>query len=84
MSLLSVKVSQRYQIAVPTSARKRLNIQKGDRLLVDIQDGMLILLPQPKNYAQAMSGLHSDIWQGVDAQHCVNEERGAWGTSSRD
>ena len=84
MSLPSVKVSQRYQIAVPAGARKRLNIQKGDRLLVDIQDGMLILLPQPKNYTRVLSGLHAEVWEGVDAQHYVNEERGAWGASESD
>ena len=43
---VSVKVSSRNQIAVPRIARERLKIQSGDRLLVDIQDGLLILLPQ--------------------------------------
>ena len=31
---------------MPSVARERLNIQSGDRLLVDVQDGLLILLPQ--------------------------------------
>jgi len=43
MSQVSVKVSSRYQIVVPRIARERLNIQRGDRLLVDVQDGLLIL-----------------------------------------
>ena len=34
----TVKVSSRYQIAVPASVRAHLNIHSGDRLLVDIQD----------------------------------------------
>ncbi|MGQ9468057.1 MAG: AbrB/MazE/SpoVT family DNA-binding domain-containing protein, partial [Anaerolineae bacterium] len=41
---ITVKVSSRYQIAIPKVARERLNIQKGNRLLVDVQDGLLILL----------------------------------------
>jgi len=41
----TVKVSNRYQISLPSLARKQLNIQAGDRLLVDIQDGMIVLLP---------------------------------------
>lgn len=40
MSQVSVKVGSRYQIAVPRIARERLNIQRGDRLLVDVQDGL--------------------------------------------
>jgi len=74
----SVKVSQRFQIAVPQLARKRLKIQGGDRLLVDVQDGMMILMPQPQRYTDTLAGLHREIWKGEDAQKVVDEERGAW------
>jgi len=63
MAIPSVKVSNRYQIAVPQQARKRLKIKSGDRLLVDVQDGMLILMPEPKNYTEQMAGLHREIWE---------------------
>jgi len=74
----TVKVSKRYQIAVPSLARKLLNIKSGDRLLVDIQDGMMVLIPEPENYTEAMAGMHKEIWQGVDAQEYIDEERNAW------
>ena len=45
---VSVKVSSRYQVVIPRVARECLNIRSGDRLLVDIQDGLLILVPQPQ------------------------------------
>ena len=75
---ISVKVSNRYQIALPSAARKQLDIQAGDRLLVDIQDGMIVLLPQPENYAEQLSGLHKDIWQNVDTTTYLEQERDAW------
>ena len=66
MSLTTtVKVSKRYQIVVPAFARQRLNIHSGDRLLVDIQDGTLIILPEHQRYAAALDGLHKEIWRGV-------------------
>jgi AbrB family looped-hinge helix DNA binding protein len=77
----TVKVSKRYQIAVPATARQELNIQRGDRLLVDVQDGMLILMPQPENYTQHLAGLHREIWDGVDPQKYIDEERSAWDDS---
>jgi AbrB family looped-hinge helix DNA binding protein len=80
----TVKVSRRYQIAVPHIARERLNIQSGDHLLVDIQDGMIILMPQPANYARHLAGLHREIWEGIDPQQYVNEERGKWDASQTD
>ena len=80
----TVKVSNRYQISLPSAARKKLNIQAGDRLLVDIQDGMIILLPEPKDYVEHLAGLHKEIWQGVDTTEYLEQERGAWQGSKKD
>jgi len=75
---VTVKVSKRHQIALPSRARRALNIQPGDHLLVDIQDGLLILVPRPKDYVAHMVGLHKEVWTGVDGAEYVNEEREAW------
>lgn len=74
----TVKVSKKYQIAVPASVRQQLNIQNGDLLLVDIQDGFIILMPEPTNYTQALQGLHKDVWEGVDTQKYIDKERESW------
>ena len=78
---VSVKVSSRYQIVVPRIVRERLNIKSGDRLLVDVQDGLLILLPQPQDYAARLAGLHREVWAGVDITAYLDEERDAWNAS---
>jgi AbrB family looped-hinge helix DNA binding protein len=79
----TVKVSKRYQIAVPAQARNLLNIKSGDRLLVDIQDGIMVLIPIPNNYTEAMAGLHQEIWQGVDIHKYIDQERNAWADSAK-
>ena len=81
---VTVKVSNRYQIALPSVARKQLNIQAGDRLLVDIQEGLIVLSPQPHNYVDYLAGLHQEIWQGVDTTAYLQQEREAWQISSND
>jgi AbrB family looped-hinge helix DNA binding protein len=73
-----VKVSSRYQIALPSLARKQLNIQAGDRLLVDVQDGLIVLLPEPESYTDHLAGLHKHIWQDVDTDAYLEKEREAW------
>lgn len=80
----TVKVSKRYQIAVPALARLLLDIKSGDRLLVDIQDGIMLLIPMPDNYTEAMAGLHKEIWQDEDVQKYIDEERDAWTASVKD
>lgn len=82
MASTSVKVSSKYQIAVPQIARKKLNIKKGDRLLVDVQDGVIVLIPEPKRYSNYLQGLHGEIWKGIDVQKYINGERNAWTDSA--
>lgn len=79
----TVKVSGRHQISLPSQARQILNIQAGDRLLVDVQDGLLILLPQPEDYVAHLAGLYRELWRGVDATTYLNEERAAWRPSNK-
>jgi AbrB family looped-hinge helix DNA binding protein len=74
----TVKVSSRYQIAIPSSARAALEIEAGDRLLVDVQDGVIVLIPQPANYVGHMAGLYREIWEQVDTDQYLAEEREAW------
>jgi len=78
----TVKVSNRYQISLPSLARKQLNIQAGDRLLVDIQDGMIVLLPQPHSYVEHLAGLHQEIWQALDTTAYLDRERDVISLSS--
>lgn len=79
---LTVKVSKRHQISLPSLARKTLHIEAGDRLLVDVQDGLIILMPEPNDYTAYLDGLHRDVWQDMDTVVYLNEEREAWRTSS--
>jgi AbrB family looped-hinge helix DNA binding protein len=74
----TVKVSKKYQIAVPATARAHLNIDAGDRLLVDIQDGMLILIPEPHNYTDHLAGLHHEVWERSNTTDYIHQERSAW------
>ena len=46
-----------------------------------VQDGMIILLPQPKNYTAQLQGLHREIWEGVDTNDYISGERAAWDAS---
>ncbi len=78
MKSTTVKVSKRYQIAVPATARDQLNIRGGDRLIVDIQDGLMILIPEPENYTDALAGLHKAIWEKINGQKYVIQERESW------
>ena len=75
---IRVKVSSRHQIAVVAAARKELGIRGGDHLLVEIRDGYAVLVPEPRDYAGQLRGLHGDIWKDVEPEEYVRREREAW------
>ncbi|MGE5123224.1 MAG: AbrB/MazE/SpoVT family DNA-binding domain-containing protein [Acidobacteriaceae bacterium] len=79
----TVKVSKKYQIAVPAIARKLMHIKSGDRLILDVQDGIIVLMPQPKDYTHAMEGLHHEVWDDIDTNQYITEERDAWTNSPK-
>lgn len=81
---ITVKVSTKYQVVIPQMARRKLKLKQGDHLLVDIQDGVIILTPKPKRHANRFQGLHSEIWKGIDVRKYINGERKAWTNSAEE
>ena len=73
-----VKVSKKHQIAVPSVVRKQLGIKSGDELLVELRAGYAVLLPEPQDSSRRLRGLHREIWEGVEPQEYVHQEREAW------
>ena len=76
--VVRVKVSNKHQIAVPAAVRKKLHIKSGDQLLLDVRDGSVVLMPEPRDYSQHLHGLHQEIWTDVEPQEYVRQEREAW------
>ncbi len=73
--MLSVKVSTKHQIVVPSEARHRLGIQPGDRLSVEIRDDELILRRRPARPSERLRGLFKGMYDGKDAVEFVRELR---------
>ena len=73
-----VKVSSKHQIAVPSSVRHQLGIEAGDHLLVEVQGGVIVLIPEPVDPVAELRGLGREIWEGIDPQEYLDRERGEW------
>ena len=76
--MLSVKVSTKHQIAVPSEARHRLGIRAGDRLDVEIGDDTIILRKRSAHVSDRPRGLGAEMWRGVDPVEYVRELRREW------
>ena len=81
-----VKVSRKHQVVVPREAREALGVGAGDELVVDVDQGKVMIKARPKSYAKYMLGLHMSVWKDVKVEEYVRRERVAWTreASSRD
>ena len=71
----SAKVSTKHQITLPSEARRRVGIEPGDRLYVDVVDDALILRRRPSRPSDRLRGIGREVWRGVDAVEYVRELR---------
>lgn len=76
--MLSVKVSSKHQIAVPSEVRHRLGIEAGDRLDVQIVDDVIVLRKRPARASDRLRGLGAELWRGIDPVDYVRELRREW------
>lgn len=68
-----------HRITVPVAMREKLRIEQGSTLLVDVQDGVLIARPEgPDDPVERLHGLHREIWQDVNPDEYIRQEREAW------
>jgi len=51
-----VTISEKGQISIPVSLRRRYGLKKGDRLAVEEADGAIVLRPLPRHPLLALRG----------------------------
>jgi AbrB family looped-hinge helix DNA binding protein len=73
-----VTVNRSNQITLPASVRQQLGIKPGDHLIVNVRGRHVVLLPEPKDYVSALRGLGREIWEGIDADEYIANERASW------
>ena len=75
--MLSVKVSSKHQIAVPSEVRRRLGIKAGDRLEVEVQDDVIVLRPRAGTVADRLYGSGRGLY-GPDPVAYIRALRDEW------
>jgi AbrB family looped-hinge helix DNA binding protein len=75
--MLSVKISTKHQIAVPSEARRKLGLKAGDRLDVEV-DGDVIHLRRHVPAGDRLYGIGAHIWDGTDPAARIRALRDEW------
>lgn len=72
------KISDKYQIVIPKNEREKLNLKRGQKIVVYTIGSHLVLSPESHSYTEKLAGLGKDLWQGIDALEYVKKERKEW------
>lgn len=76
--MVRVRVSSKFQIAVPSEVRRQLGVKAGDTLIIDVQGEHAVLTREPEDWAAKFAGLHREVWNDIDADEYLRHEREAW------
>ena len=72
--MAEAKLSSKNQIVIPREAREALKLKPGDKLLVLVRGGNVLVLQKPKSYRAAIRGLA----RGVYPKDYLRKERKSW------
>jgi AbrB family looped-hinge helix DNA binding protein len=67
-------LSSKNQIVIPREAREALQLKPGDKLLVLVRGGNVLVLQKPKSYHAAIRGLG----RGLYPKDYLRKERESW------
>jgi AbrB family looped-hinge helix DNA binding protein len=77
--MLSVKVSTKHQIAVPSEVRHRLGIAAGDRLDVVVVDDAIVMRRRPDRPSDRLRGMAAGRgWYEPDPETYLRRLRDEW------
>lgn len=67
-------LSSKNQIVIPREAREALGLKPGDKILIVVRDGKVLILEKPKSYEAAIRGLG----RGTYPKGYLQKERQSW------
>jgi len=72
--MAEVTLSSKNQIVIPREAREALGLKAGDKLLVTVHDGKVMIMERPAKYHLAIQGLA----RGLYGPDYLKKERASW------
>ena len=67
-------LSSKHQIVIPREAREALQLKPGDKLLISVLGGKVLVLEKPKSYRKAVRGLMRSGY----GKNYLRKERESW------
>lgn len=80
--MIQTQVSTKYQVVIPKEVRKKIKIQPGQKMNINVSGEQIILSPAPKvqkwNWPDDYLKKLKNPWEGKDSTKYLEEERNSW------
>lgn len=78
MSVIS-KLNEDSSIKIPEYILKKSGLKPGAEIIwLYDEQGQILLMEKPKDFAKVMKGLGKEIWNKTDVDKYIEEERKSW------
>lgn len=78
MVLASAKLTEKYQITIPTEVRRRLGLQAGDLVYLSLEGDRVVLRGTRGGWTEASRGLGAEMWRKEGGVAAIERERESW------
>jgi AbrB family looped-hinge helix DNA binding protein len=73
------KLTGKFQITIPAEIRRRLHLQAGDNLVIELEGDKVVIRPVHGGHTARMRGLGKTVWRRLGGgESWLERERQAW------
>ena len=78
MVLATAKLTEKYQITIPTEVRRRLGLVAGDFVYLSLEGDQIVLRGARGGWTEASRGLGAEMWRQEGGVAAIERERESW------
>jgi antitoxin component of MazEF toxin-antitoxin module len=75
---MRTQITEDNGIRLPLEVWEQIGAKPGNIVELKVDDGRIIISLLATSYADLMRGFHAEIWEGVDPDEYVRQERDSW------
>jgi len=78
MVIATAKLTEKFQITIPTAVRQKLGLKAGDAVFLALEEGQVVLRGVQGGWTEASRGLGAEMWKQVGGAEAIQRERDSW------
>ena len=79
MKISQAKLTQKYQITIPTEVRRQLQLNAGDLVYLALDGDQVVLRRVAQSWTERYRGLGAEVWsQEGGGTAAIDRERDSW------